>query len=80
MEINVCNENDSLPFQNDSVYHDIGECTEMMQTAGCGNISRTIERPTLASRPRNFSYAQSVHWNTVCRLKKSYLAVTGLRQ
>lgn len=45
MEINVCNENDSLPFQNDSVYHDIGECTEMMQTAGCGNISRTIERP-----------------------------------
>lgn len=48
MEINVCNENDSMPFPNDTVYYDISECTEMMQTAGCGNISRTIERPKTA--------------------------------
>ena len=52
MEINVCNENDSLPFQNDSVYHDIGECQ------GHQGQSKGQE---LASRPRNFSYAQSVN-------------------
>lgn len=59
-EVTVRSENDKMHLPLDSIYHDIGECLEMMQTAGCRNISRTIERPDLPSRSRNSSYTQCI--------------------